>query len=124
MKLDPQLVRKMTINFGRRLNPSIVTRLASTELLGIPSTVLWPSYSELMRSAVELVNEGRLVDMETLLSRYIYSNVDRIAVRNPNSLAYVFAYLSLCLREARNLTTLAIGKQMKMAQESLRILLI
>ena len=122
-KLDPQLVRRMTIDLGHRLHRSVITKLASGDLQRIPSTVLWPSYSELMRSAVELVNEGRLVDMENLLSRYTYSYAERVAIKNPNSLAYVFAYQSLCLREARNLTTLAIGKQMNIKQESLRSLL-
>jgi len=123
VKLDPQLVRRMTIDLGHRLHRSVVTKLASGDLQGVTSTVLWPSYSQLMHSAVELVNEGRLIEVETLLSRYTYTYAESIAIKNPNSLAYVFAYLSLCLREARNLTTLAIGKQMNIKQESLRSLL-
>jgi vacuolar-type H+-ATPase subunit C/Vma6 len=124
MKLDPRLVQMMAIALGHKLRRSLVKRLATGDVQGISSAVLWPSYSELLRSAVELVNEGRPVEMETLFSRYTYSHVEEIALRNPNTLAYLFSYLSLCLREARNLTTLAIGRQMKLSEKSMRSLLV
>jgi len=124
MKLDSRLVQRMTIPLGHKLQRSVVSRLGSANLQGIPLIALWPSYSALTHQAVELINEDRLVEMETLLRRYFNSYIERIALRNPNSLSYVFSYLSLCLKEARNLTTLAIGKEMKITQESLRGLLI
>lgn len=123
-KLEPRLIRRMIVDLGHRLQRSVTSRLANVDLQGIPGTVLWPSYSELMRRAVELVNEDRLVEMETLLSLYTYSYVEKMAVRNPNSLVYVFSYLSLYSREAKNLTTLAIGKQTKIGRESLRSLVL
>jgi len=123
-KLDPRLIQRMTIDLRHRLQRSVTSRLANVDLQGISSTVLWSSYSELMRKAVELVNEDRLVEMETLLSRYMYSYVEKMAVRNPNGLVYVFSYLSLCSREAKSLTTLAIGKQTKINRETLRSLVL
>jgi len=120
MKLEPQLIRKMTFDLGNRLQRNAVAKLVNVELQGMPGMVLWPSYSELVREAVNLAVEGRLVDMEILFSRYMYSYYEKMAMRNPNNLVYVFSYLSLCLREARDLKTLSMGKQLKINRENLR----
>jgi vacuolar-type H+-ATPase subunit C/Vma6 len=61
-----------------------------------------------------------LAETESIFSQHLYSNAETSALRNPNSLVYVFAYLDLCFKEARNLTTLAIGKQLKLEEEKIR----
>lgn len=123
MKLEPQIIQMMIIPFGHRLLRSVAARIAAIDIQAMASEATWPSYSELLRSAVKLLNEGRLADMEILFLQHLYAHARKLAVRNPNKLAYVFSYLSLCMREAKNLSALAFGKQMKIPQESLRTLL-
>jgi len=124
MKLDPQLIERMIIDLRYKLRKNATTRLANVDLQEIPNVPLWTPYSQLLHTAVELVDEGRLVDMETLFSRYLYSYAEKMSAKCPTNLAYVFSYLTLCLREAKNLTTLVIGKQTKIRTENLRKLVL
>jgi V/A-type H+-transporting ATPase subunit C len=122
MKIMPDIVKKMIVNRGYRLSKNATSRLVGSDLQAIPSVLPWPSYSELAHKAVEFIEEGRIFEMESLFSRYLHAYAEKMSIRNPNSLVYVFAYLDLCLREAKNLTTLAIGKQMNVANDRLRSL--
>ncbi len=122
MKIEPDVLKKMFLNRGYRLSKNAISRLAGSDLQAIPSVLAWPSYSDLARRAVELVEGGRISEMETIFSKYLQSYTEKMSTRNPNNLVYVFSYLDLCLREAKNLTTLAIGKQMSVANEKLRSL--
>jgi vacuolar-type H+-ATPase subunit C/Vma6 len=119
MKLEPSLVRKRVIDLKYRLRETAVSKLISSDVQEAPMVPLWPSYSNLVSRAVELIGEGKIVEMQSLFSKYLYSYAERMSVRNPNSLVYVFSYLQLCVREARNLTALAIGKQTKLSEEKL-----
>ncbi len=120
MKLEPDVVIEMTVNRGYRLSKNAIVRLVGSDLQAIPSVLSWPSYSELARKAVELIEEGRISEMETIFSKYLQIYTEKMSIRNANNLVYVFSYLDLCLREAKNLVTLAIGKQMNVANEKLR----
>lgn len=123
MKIEPGVLQKMLVEKGYRLSKNATSRLAGSDLQGIPGVLSWPSYADLAHKAVELIEEGRIFEMETLFSQYLRAYTEKMSIRNPNSLVYVFSYLDLCLREAKNLTTLAIGKQMNVASERLRSLM-
>jgi V/A-type H+-transporting ATPase subunit C len=122
MKMELNVVQKMIVDKGYRLSKNATSRLVGSDLQGIPRVLSWPSYSDLAHKAVELVEEGRIFEMETLFSQYLHAYTEKMSIRNPNSLVYVFSYLDLCFREAKNLTTLAIGKQMSVTNERLRSL--
>jgi V/A-type H+-transporting ATPase subunit C len=119
MKIEPGVLQKMLVEKGYRLSKNATSKLAGSDLQVLPSVSAWPSYADLAHKAVELVEEDRIFEMETLFSRYLHAYTEKMSTRNPNSLVYVFSYLDLCLREAKNLTTLAIGKQMNVANERL-----
>jgi vacuolar-type H+-ATPase subunit C/Vma6 len=123
MKLEPWLVHENVIDVGYRLRKSAVSRLIDLDVQEMPHTSVPPRYFELIRRAVELIGLGKIVETENLFSQHLYSYAEKVSIRNPNSLVYVFSYLQLCFREARNLTTLAIGKQMKMSENRLADLL-
>lgn len=119
MELDSTLVRRLIIDFRSKMSRSKILRLINADIEEIPQLVQWPSYAELCRKAVELVREDRIVDMEGLFSQYIFSYSEEVGIMNPNSLVFVFSYMKLCLREARNLSILTLGKQLKMNNEKL-----
>ena len=123
MKVEPWLVHENIIDIGYGLHKSTVSRLIDVDAQKIPHTFVPPRYFETMRRAAELVRQDKIVETENLFSQHLYSNAEKVSIRNPNSLVHVFSYLQLCFREARNLTTLAIGKQMKMSENRLENLL-
>ncbi len=122
MKMEPSILQKMIIYKGYKLSKNTTSKLVDSDLQGIPGILAWQSYSELAHNAVELIEEDSVFEVEILFSKYLHSYTEKTLIRNPNSFVYVFSYLDLCLREARNLTTLAIGKQMNLPEEKLRSL--
>jgi vacuolar-type H+-ATPase subunit C/Vma6 len=122
-KVGQELTEQAIINIHYRLPGSFIREAASASYQKIPDLLTWPKYVELTRKAVELMNKEMMSEAEGIFSRHLYSYAETAASRNPNNLVYVFAYLYLCFREARNLTTLAIGKQLRLDDERIRTLL-
>lgn len=120
MKMEPDLLRELVINVYYKLPKSYVPQLIAAPYEAISRLLAWPPYVELTRKAADLLDKGMLADAENIFAQHLYSYAEIVALRNPNGLAYVFAYLDLCLREARNLTTLAVGKQLKLEEEKIR----
>jgi vacuolar-type H+-ATPase subunit C/Vma6 len=123
MKLDVHLVQKCLIPLSYRLSKTAISQLLQKEIPELSKTPMFQQYSELLREADDLLLDGDVTDVQTLFSRFLYSYVEKSAIRNPNSLAYVFSYMYLCLREVRNLTTLTIGKELKLNRDRLERLL-
>jgi vacuolar-type H+-ATPase subunit C/Vma6 len=123
-KVEEGLLKQTTIpNLCSRLSKSLIQETAVTSYQEIPRLLTSPKYVELAKKAVELMDKGMMSETENIFSQYMYSYAETTALRNPNSLVYVFAYLELCFGEARNLTMLAIGKQLKLEDEKIRSLL-
>jgi vacuolar-type H+-ATPase subunit C/Vma6 len=123
MKVEEGLLQRTTIKLYGRRSRSLIQRTAITSYQEIPRLLNSPKYVELVKKAVELMDKGMMSETENIFSQYLYSYAETTALRNPNSLVYVFAYLELCFGEARNLTMLAIGKQLRLEDEKLRSLL-
>lgn len=122
-KVGQELLQQTTINVHYRLPGSFFQDAASASYQTIPDLLTSPKYVELTKKAVELMNKEMMSEAENIFSQYLYSYAEAAALRNPNNLVYVFAYLYLCFREARNLTTLTIGKQLRLDDEKIRSLL-
>jgi vacuolar-type H+-ATPase subunit C/Vma6 len=122
-KAKVELLRQTVINVSHGLPKSLLQEVDEISYQRIPELVTRPKYVELIRKSVELMNKGMMSEAESTFSRYLYSYAETIALRYPNNLAYVFAYLYLCHREARNLTTLTTGKQLKLGDERIQSLL-
>ncbi len=123
MNVESTLIDKMMIDVHYKFPRTLVQQLGNASYTSIPEFLTWPPYKELAKEAVEFANEGMLNDIEIIFSRYLYSNAEATTIRHPNDIVYVFAYMQLCFKEARNLTTLTIGKQLKVDDEKLRGLL-
>jgi vacuolar-type H+-ATPase subunit C/Vma6 len=123
MKVEQELLHRITISIHYRLSKNFIQQAANVPYQAIPELLTSTKYRELARKAVELMDKGMMSETENVFSQYLYSYAETAALRNPNNLVYVFAYLELCFREARNLTTLAIGKQLRLEDERIRSLL-
>jgi V/A-type H+-transporting ATPase subunit C len=122
-KVEQKLLQQTVINIYHRLSKSFIKQAPALSYQAIPELLTWPKYVELAKKAVELMDKGMMSKTENLFSQYLYSYAETTALRNSNNLVYVFAYLELCFREARNLTTLAIGKQLRLEDEKIKSLL-
>ncbi len=123
-RLDPSIVRESLIDVRHRLRKTAASRLINANVEEVSSIAVGRSYTDLLQKAVESMDDDKIVDIQGLFSSYLYSHAETTSIMNPNSLVYVFCYLQMCLREARNLTTLAIGKQLKMPEEKISSLLL
>ncbi len=123
IKLEPSAIGENVIELMYRLREKEISRLVQAYIEDLPKMTVWPPYSELLREAIELARDGKTAEMQSIFLQHLYKYAQQVSLKNPNSLVYVFSYLLLCQREARNLTTLAIGKQMKISDEKLSGLL-
>jgi len=123
MKTDPSVLARMIIDVRYKLPRSLIPKLIDAPYERIPSLLTWPAYAELARKAVELLDKELLAETEHIFSQHLYSYAGNMILRNPNSLVFVFAYLTLCFKEAKNLTALSLGKQLKLSDEKIQSLL-
>ncbi len=121
--LDNYTTQKSLIGLPYKLRKTQIPRLLKPDIRDISSVVIGRSYSELLREAAALLLQDDVSEMQNLFARRMFSYVEKTSIRNPNNFAYVFSYLYLCLREMRNLRTMAIGKELKMATINLEKLL-
>jgi vacuolar-type H+-ATPase subunit C/Vma6 len=122
-KMKPETIQETIIDVHYKLPKPLLQQLIDAPYEMIPRLLTWPSYAELAKKTVGLLEKELPVEAESTFSHYLYTYAEKAALRNPNSLVYVFAYLQLCFREARNLTTLVIGKQLKLNEGKIQSLL-
>lgn len=123
MNMDRELFDEMVMKTHYRLQKSMIEPMFDAQYRTIPELLRWQDYVELAKEAVDLFQKEMFTEIENSFSRHVYSNAETTITRKPNSLVYVFAYLSLCFKEARNLTTLSMAKQMGLNEEKTRNLL-
>jgi vacuolar-type H+-ATPase subunit C/Vma6 len=124
MNMEQDLLERLMIDIKYRLPRNIAQELSAVPYQNIPEHLTQPRYSEIAKITVDLIQRGKLNETETLFLQRLFSEAETLAIRNPNNLVYVFCYLEFCAREARNLTALIAGKQLKMEMEKIRTLLV
>ncbi len=121
--LDNRTLRKNLIGLSYKLRKSQIQRLLKPDIRDISSVSIGQTYSDLLKQAAALLLEDNVSEMQNLFTHRLFSYVEKTSIRNPNNFAYVISYLYLCLKEMRNLRTIAIGKELKMATSDLEKLL-
>ena len=124
MHMEQELLEKLMIDVKYKLPKDLAQQLEGIPYENIPDHIIWPSYKQIAKESVDLIRRGKLGETENLFLQRLYSYAESLSIRNPNKMVYVFAYLELCAREARNLTALIVGKQLKMDVEKLRPLML
>jgi vacuolar-type H+-ATPase subunit C/Vma6 len=117
--MEPEPLQEMIIDVYHKLLKSLIPQLTRASFEAIPKILTWPTYIKLTEKAVDLLDRGMLTQAEKIFWTYLYSYAEKNSSRKPNNLVYVFAYLYICFREARNLTTIVLGKQLKMSEEQI-----
>ena len=120
---EPEITRKSLVNIHYRLSKTLTQQLIDSPMETAPRLFTGPPYADLAKEAGELLEKKSPVEAEIAFSRFLYSYAETSSLRNPNDLVYVFAYLQLCFKEAKNLTTLALGKQLGLEEERIQSLL-
>jgi vacuolar-type H+-ATPase subunit C/Vma6 len=120
MKMEQELIEEMLVDIRYRLTKDLIQQLIAASLETMPRLLSWPAYVDLTRKALELLDKEMFAEIEHVFSQYIYSYAETEMLRKPNNLVYVFSYLYLCFREARNLTTLITGKQLRLDEEKIQ----
>jgi vacuolar-type H+-ATPase subunit C/Vma6 len=122
-RASPDLLKEIIIEYYYRLPRNLVSKLVELPYEEILKLPLGPPYRESITKAIDLANKNMLPQAENILWQYFYSCVEKESIKNPGSLVYVISYLFLCRKEARNLATIAAGKQFKMGPERIQSLL-
>ena len=121
---DQEIIEGTVIDIGYRIRKTLAKELGGVPYQSISELVSWPTYAKVVRTAADLAGKGMLSEAENTFFGYIYSCAEKTAMRNPNDLVYVFAYLELCFREAKNMVTLTVGKQLKLDDARIQSLLL
>lgn len=122
MKMERELPETI-IDIHYKLPKDLAPKVIAVDFETVPEMLMWPSYVQLARKTIALFEEEKLTEAEQAFYQYLYSFSESIMLENPNSLVYVFAYLQLCVREERNLTALAVGKQLRTEEGKIQSLL-
>jgi len=119
-----EIIEKTIVDIGYRIPRAFAQKLSGVPYQSMADLVSWPSYANVVRSAADYASKGMLGEEENAFLGYIYSDAEKIALRNPNDLVYVFAYLQLCFKEAKNMATLTVGKQLKLDEAKIESLIL
>jgi vacuolar-type H+-ATPase subunit C/Vma6 len=122
--INQEVIEKTTMSTGYRIPKTLAQVLNGIPYQSMPEFVSWPSYAKITRTAAEFARKGMLVETENAFLEQIYSYAEKTAMRNPNDLVYVFAYLQLCIRESKNMVTLTTGKYLKLDETKIQSLLL
>jgi vacuolar-type H+-ATPase subunit C/Vma6 len=122
-RTSPDLLKQIIIEYYYRLPKNLVSKLIELPYEEITKLSFGPPYYELITKAIDSANKNMPTQAENVWWQYFYSCVEKEAARNPSSQVYVICYLYRCLKEARNLTTIATAKQLKMESERIQSLL-
>jgi vacuolar-type H+-ATPase subunit C/Vma6 len=123
MDVEPELLQETMIDVHYKLPKSLTPHLASVPVANIPRLLAWPPYADVAAKAVEFMEKGMLAEVEHVFYQCLYSHSETQMLRNPNGLVFVFGYLNLCFKEARDLIALAYGKQLELEDERIQRLL-
>lgn len=115
-----ELLEEILLKHYYKLPKNILSRLIATPFETIGELQIGPPYGEIVERVVELIEKEMFTQADQVFLRNLYLKAEKLALRNPNNLVFVFVYLQFCFREAQNLTTLAIGKQLMLDEERIR----
>jgi vacuolar-type H+-ATPase subunit C/Vma6 len=114
----PSVVEDSLIHSSYSLPEAKLRSLVQSRLEDAPS-ILTGRYSELASQAVSLLKSGSSSSLERLFFKQLYEDAS-LALRTFSlDAGYVLAYLLLCECEAKNLISIAIGKQLNLSEEEI-----
>jgi len=117
-ELSPSIVEDTLIPLSYRLPEATLHSLIQSRLEDAPG-ILSGRYSKLASEAVGLLKSGSSSSLERPFFKQLYDDAS-LALRTYSlDAGYVVAYLLLCECEAKNLVSIAIGKQLNLSEEEI-----
>jgi vacuolar-type H+-ATPase subunit C/Vma6 len=115
--LSPNLIDETFISVEHKLPLRRLRSLTKGRLEDAPSILTTPPYFKLASEALTLVSGGLQQSLERIFLKQLYKDASAALSNLFLDAGYVVAYLLLCECEARNLVTIAAGKQLGVTEE-------
>jgi vacuolar-type H+-ATPase subunit C/Vma6 len=117
--LSANLIEQALVSSSHKVPLRRLRSLAKTRLEDAPSILTTPPYSKLASEAVTLVSGGGHLPLEKIFLKQLYEDASKALKTQFLEAGYIIAYLLLCECEARNLITIATGKQLGVDEEKI-----
>ncbi|MFQ5710502.1 MAG: V-type ATPase subunit [Candidatus Geothermarchaeales archaeon] len=118
--VEPSLIEELLISNWYKLRVSTLRSVARARMEDAIDVLSHTTYAKLAREAQSLYEKALFSDVERLFLRQSYNNALAALRHHPLKIVYVLAYLLLCEQEAKNLTTIAVGKELKLGEEKIQ----
>ncbi len=117
--LSANLIDQTFVSTSHKLPLRRLRSLTKGRLEDASSILTTPPYSKLASEAVTLFSSGSTEPLEKVFLRKLYEDASAALKTLFLEAGYVIAYLLLCECEARNLVTIATGKQLGVSEEKI-----
>ena len=117
--LSANLIDEVLISSSHRLPLRRLRALTKGRLEDAPSILTTPPFSKLASAALTAVSGGSSTPLERIILKQLYEEASTALRTRFLDAGYVIAYLLLCECEARNLVTIATGKQLAVSEEQI-----
>lgn len=113
-----RLIEETLIPLSFRLPSPMLHALIQSRLEDAPN-LLTSDYARLAGEALSLLRSDSAARLDWLFSRELYADASTVLVARSLQAGYILAYLLLCEREARNLVSIVMGKQLNLSEEEI-----
>lgn len=113
-----RLIEDALIPLSFRLPSPMIRALIQSRLEDAPN-LLTSDYARLAGEALSLLRSDSAARLDWLFSRELYADASTVMVARSLQAGYILAYLLLCEREARNLVSIVMGKQLNLSEEEI-----
>jgi len=117
--LSANLIDEVLLSSSHRLPLRRLRALTKGRLEDAPNTLTTPPFSKLASAALTAVSGGSSMPLERIILKQLYEEASTALRTRFLEAGYVIAYLLLCECEARNLLTIATGKQLAVSEEQI-----
>jgi vacuolar-type H+-ATPase subunit C/Vma6 len=117
-EISPRLIEDSVIPLSYKLPKPMLRSVLQSRIDDAPN-ILAADYSKLASEAVNLLKSGSSLPFEWLFSKQLYGNASAALRTHALQAGYIVAYLLLCECEARNLVSIATGKELNLSEEEI-----
>ncbi|MGQ9718867.1 MAG: V-type ATPase subunit [Nitrososphaerales archaeon] len=121
--MPAELIEASLIKTYYKLNKRIASSLAKERAESIFDAVTRTYYRKYLSGLRDEIEKGTISQIEHSVFNSLYHEDLKTMHEKPFKLVFVVSYLSLCEFEARNITTIATGRQLGLSEDKLKSIL-
>ncbi len=121
--VDPSIIESSLITVYYRVTPEMLQSLIRARLDVIPEIISSSAYRQLTEPIMKALETRSVSELEYSISLLFKKYLDSIATRNPLGMGYILWYLYSIEFEYKNLTLIAIGKELGIPEEQYRLII-